>query len=371
MKGSITVYDPRATDFTHNGLGLLQNITCAEIMEELNGTYRLEVDCIRDNIGVIETSLIKAVDGTGSTWQLFRVYAIQKDIRGHLRFHARHITYDMAGHLVNRVHLRDATCAEVLAQLTQEAVPASPFTLSSDMPDILPEILLENISLLEAVTGRNGLLGLFGGELFRDNHTIALRQRIGQDTHVRIAYGKNLKGVHFDVDFDEVATVVKPIGAGRDLTPLELPELFVFSPNHDKYFMPLYRVLSFSDVRVGPNAFATPAEAHDELRRRAQAFFDAGGDKPRINVKIDFWQDGETLNIGDTVTVEHEQIGVHIRARVVKRTTCLIRGRLTKIEVGEVKRDIGDIISGGLSGLSAQTTGQGRALWAEIGALQG
>ena len=275
MKGTLTVYEPRETQFQHNGLGLLQNVTRAEIVEELNGVYYIEIDLVNDSVGVAETYIIKADYAQGS--QMFRVYAVHKDIRGRCRLHARHITYDIAGYLVNRVDLTNASCAEALTHIAQSAGAESRFTFSSDIINTLPEISLENISLLEAVAGDSGLLGLFGGELFRDNHAVVIRKRIGQDINYKIAYGKNLRGVDFDVNFDDVATVVKPIGSGRDLTPLELPELFVTSPNRDNYFMPIHQVLSFSDVRVGPNAFATPDEAYAELRRRAQAFFDAGG----------------------------------------------------------------------------------------------
>ena len=66
----ITVYDAFETDFSHNGLGAVDPITC-ELSETINGQWELELQHARDDLGKCDRlrlgNIIKAPVPAGFT----------------------------------------------------------------------------------------------------------------------------------------------------------------------------------------------------------------------------------------------------------------------------------------------------------------
>lgn len=100
----ITVYKSRETDFSHNGLCVLNECISCNITEELNGRYELELEYPAENNKaehLIKWNIIKS-DG-----QLFRIYQrkfIDKDNKT-LGVWARHITYDLMNYYIESINI--------------------------------------------------------------------------------------------------------------------------------------------------------------------------------------------------------------------------------------------------------------------------
>ena len=88
----ITLYSKIETDFTHNGLMILQPIE-AVVTEEINGDYSLKITMPRGFSEIENEQIIKVP--TPKTDQLFRIYNSDVDMLGNPVFYARHIFYDL------------------------------------------------------------------------------------------------------------------------------------------------------------------------------------------------------------------------------------------------------------------------------------
>ena len=84
----IILYEKNETDFTHNGLMILQPIE-AIVTEELNGDYSLKLTMPRGFSDIEIEQIIKVP--TPRFNQLFRVYNSDVDMLGNPVFYARHI----------------------------------------------------------------------------------------------------------------------------------------------------------------------------------------------------------------------------------------------------------------------------------------
>ena len=97
----ICIYDRKTTkgNFNNNGLGVLNESILAEITEELNGQYYLEIEypaSSKKPIYFKEFNIIKADE------QLFRIYKVEKvqDIDKRIKVYANHIYYDLANYFI-------------------------------------------------------------------------------------------------------------------------------------------------------------------------------------------------------------------------------------------------------------------------------
>ena len=92
MSQIITLYSKIETDFTHNGLMILQPIE-AIVTEEINGDYSLKLTVPRFFSEIENEQIIKVP--TPKRDQLFRIYNSDVDMLGNPVFYARHIFYDL------------------------------------------------------------------------------------------------------------------------------------------------------------------------------------------------------------------------------------------------------------------------------------
>lgn len=102
-KGLITLYEEDEQEFSHNGLGVLNDAIKVLVTEELNNVFEVEMD-------YPETSSTHAllrpgriigvwVDPYTESRQLFRIYRISKPINKISTVYGQHISYDLSGHI--------------------------------------------------------------------------------------------------------------------------------------------------------------------------------------------------------------------------------------------------------------------------------
>ena len=344
----IRLYDRKETDFTTNGLRILQPIACA-VTEEINGDYSLQITMPTWDTKIQNESIIKAPTPHGD--QLFRIYDAEIDALGDNVYYARHIFYDLLDDFIEDLRPTNATGAEALAVI----LSGTGFTGESDITT-KSTAYYEMMDPVTAILGGqsnddNAFINRWGGELERDNYTVRMKYHLGADRGVSIRYRKNLTGLTVETNMDSVVTRIYPTGrAAGGQTLLTLPEKYVDSPYVDSYVRPKISRVDYSDIEVGDDM--TQEEAYDALRTAAQAEFANGLDKPKLSAKVEFVPLEATeeykgiaalekVYLGDTIHVYHEPLGIHLDTEVVKYEYDCLTQRYNSIELGTPAVTIG------------------------------
>lgn len=344
----INIYGRLEKDFSHNGYGVLFPFK-AEITEELNGMYELSLSfTIGENKDIFfyikEFNIIRAPSPRG--YQLFRIYYVAKDLYT-ATINARHIYYDSLWDFVPSLELLGVSGKTAAETLYRNALLKLPFKIYSNIIKTA-DVSLVDINPVYGMLGDTGLTSIYGGELLRDNYDIYYMDRIGKDNGVSIRYGKNLTGIDITMDTSNIITRLRPIGKQNDDSPLYLSEGYWDSPYINHYPYPFYGTLYCRDIKVTRNLSTSMARL--ELKNRAQAFFDAGGDLPSVNAKIDFILLQETeeyknmapiesIALGDTVKVVYEALDIVLSAKCIKYVYDCMGKRYLQAEIGSRRKD--------------------------------
>ena len=92
------LFDSSATEFTTNGLGLLNGASSCSVRQTLNGEYELQFTYpIKGNrfSQLVERALVVAKPDPISNDQAFRIYRIVKSMKDTVTVYAEHISYDL------------------------------------------------------------------------------------------------------------------------------------------------------------------------------------------------------------------------------------------------------------------------------------
>lgn len=323
----ITIYDRKTTkdNFNHNGLAILDECIIAEITKELNGEYSLHIEypahCKKAN-HLIEFNIIKAQG------QLFRIYKIEREQEkiSKIKVWARHILYDLAFYFIEAASLINANMKEAI----QGTIPPEAqviFDLDGPAKNIYP-VKMRNLNALE---GLFKLIEIYGGELKRDNYKVNVVEKIGSSKGITVSYGKNIKGLRAIIDTNEFATRIYPIGENN----LVLPERYVEADSSISNLLPypITRKVEFSGCK------------DEDILRSLAIDYIKKISNPFINISVDFLELSKTkeyekyinlfkLELGDIVTVKHENLGIFSELRVIKIVKDLLNPINTKIEFG-------------------------------------
>ncbi len=355
----ICLYAKNETDFSTNGLKVLQPVECT-VVEEINFDFSLQITMPQGDTSIHEEMIIKASTPKGD--QLFRVYKPQIDVFGNNVYQARHITYDMLDDFIEDKRPSGNGQAAIDAILA-----GTGFTGTSDITDI-SSAEYQMMNPVKALLGGqedndNAFKNRWGGEIERDNFTIRMNRRVGADRGVTIRYRKNLIGLTMETDVSDVVTRIYPTGRKADgQTLLTLPEKYVDSPLIENYVHPKILRYDYSDIQIVDKTddshpqIVTEAQAYDQLRAAAAADFKAGIDKPSLCAEVEFipleateeyknYAVLEKVYIGDTVHVFHEPLGIELSAEVMSYEYDSILRRYNKITLGSVAQMVGSVQS--------------------------
>nr|DAL59254.1 MAG TPA_asm: tail protein [Caudoviricetes sp.] len=355
----ITVHDRTATTFTTTGLGVLdREIISPIVTEELGGEFSLTFTYPADDPSaaylVVENIVAAPVPGLEQR-QGFRISEVVTTLDGFLEVSAFHVFYDLAANLIADTYVVNKTAKAALDQLLGAANTPHRFTATSSDTTTRASARVVRMPIAAALmdTGEdNTLISRWGGELARDNFHIHHTLMRGANHGVVIRDRKNLTGFESSIDFSTVVTRILPVGYDG----LLLPELYVDSLKLGDYVVPRIRVIRYGQVKAitdkdNPREGELPLDqAHAQLRRLAAAEFSARHvDEPSGSYKIRFSDLSqtreyadlarlETVEIGDTVTVRHADLGVALTARVVAYEYNPLTGQYISVELGTVAR---------------------------------
>ena len=349
----ILIYESTETDFNSLGLGTLCPSSCI-VTEELNGQYSLTLSHPIDEGGKWEKlqqdRIIKAPTHDGD--QLFRLYRPVKNTqRGTIEVSALHIFYDLNDNLIEdtRPTIKDGQDAgEIILAGCQYPTP---FTFSSDITGVTTAYYIRK-NPVEAFIGEEdqSFINRWGGEIRRNNYNVEINQRCGSDTGMKISYRKNLVGVEMASDTSQVITRILPTALDQNGVVFYTDAKYYNSPLIGTYPHPKIGVLD-TGIRVGQEVdgnipYPTIASAKTAMAAMAQSYFTAGADKPDVSISVTYVDLGETdeyaaykdiitkAHMGDDVTLEHPELGIDVKLRVVKIDWDAASNRISSIVLG-------------------------------------
>lgn len=355
----ITVHERTATTFTASGLGVLdREIINPVVSEELGGEFSLTFTYPADGPAGEHLRLenIVAVPVPGlKVRQGFRIHEVTTGLDGMLEVSAFHVFYDLAANLIADTFVINKTAKGALGQILGAANTSHGFTATSSDTSTRASVRLVRMPIAGAImdtSEANTFASRWGGEITRENFHIHHSTKRGRDTGVVIRDRKNLTGFESTVDFLSVVTRILPVGYDG----LLLPELYVDSPKLDDYVVPRMKVIRYGQVKAitdkdNPREDELPIDqARAQLRRLAAAEFSVKHvDEPSASYKVRFVDLAatnefadlarlESVEIGDSVSVRHTDLGMALTARVVAYEYNPLSQHYISVELGSTAR---------------------------------
>lgn len=351
------LYDSTEKQFTSNGIGRLSNAIACYVDEQRNGQYMLSMTyplAGKYFEDVKEGNFIFAKPSQNGREQPFRIFNISKPIDGEVQISAEHISYMLSKIPVGLFTAGSAPAA--MAGLKTNALCDCPFDFWTDKATVASFSVTEPISIRAKLGGTQGsILDAFGGGEYEfDRFTVKLYQDRGADNGVTIRYGKNLIDLTAETSDEDVFTGVVPFWKGTDEDNNDvlvmLPENIVWSEHKDEFPYQMAVPLDLSSEWE-----QKPTEA--QVRNRAQNYLRNTSPwliKSNLTVnfvelaKMEDYKDIsalESVNLCDTVTVIHPDLGIEAKAKVISTRYNVLTEEYESIELGNPRTDLGDFIN--------------------------
>ncbi|MBG9637510.1 endopeptidase [Bacillus thuringiensis] len=336
-----------------------KNIYNATVEEELNGLFLFSFSYplfAPHGLEIEGMSIIKVPTPDGE--QLFRV-AAPKVSMGEITAQCYHIFYDLTENLIEDIFAEATNGNGAMNRMSAGCQYKHPFQFYSDVPKIASaRIVRKNpVEALLDSSQDNSFVNRWGGELKRDNFDVKMLQNRGMDRGVVIRHKKDLLGYEGNVDWKSPITRIMPQG----FDGLFLPEKYVDSPLINKYPHPKIKVVEFKHIKaaIGENADDEDAvpleEAYRLLRQAAKDMFAIQKvDQPKASYNVKFQELSQTeeykdykhlqsVYMADTVTVEHQEDGINIKAKVIAYKYDPIKKEYLDITIGNFKESFTDV----------------------------
>ncbi|MBI6052356.1 phage tail spike protein [Clostridium perfringens] len=343
-------YKSNNTNFNKNGDITLQ-LNSGTLRVELNtGINEIDFEIPYDKQKrwkkVNEWGVVKCKVFYSKNKQLYRIYNVTKGMFG-LKCSARHIFFDLIKHTI----LDNRAVATNGQRALDIILDGTKFKGHSDI-ELINTAYFVKLNSIQAINGdkENSFRNRWGGEMLYDNFDIYVNTRIGKDNGIRIKYKRNMEDVNLTVDRDSIITKGCPVAYDGKM----LPEKYICSQLINQYPIVCEGFIDVSDLKLkdpenqDDEGFDTEEELYNAMRKRMAYLYNNGLDKPKISgsVKlanlantIDYkdFENLERVGIGDTVTIDHEEIGIDIKTRCIVIEWDLVTEEILNTEFGDVE----------------------------------
>ena len=329
----IRVFGRNDRVFSSNGDAVITPLR-ARVRKEDNGDFYLDLQTDLSYLDyLIEGNILVANTPQGD--QPFRVRNIQRT-KDKISLRAYHVYYDTMNYLIKDTFIVDRNCGDALDTLCRAAGADNEFSTLSDILTI-DSYRCVRTSLFDAI---KVILERWGGHLVRDGFTIAIRSNIGSDNGVTVRYKKNLKDITCEENWDDVVNFLLPVGQGGILLNALDSNASVYVEAGDTVTEPRYKAMNFTqdideeqfyvDGVLDEDAYT--AAVIEDLRIKAQEYADKHC-MPQISYALK--ADPEVVtDIGDTVEVIDERLGLELTTNVTAYEYDCIQKRYTLVEFG-------------------------------------
>ena len=294
----------------------LHEATKAEVEEVINVSYTLKVDYPITDTEIYkkfqeDMLIIAPTPVTGR--QLFRIKEISEQ-DDTVSLTCQHITEDIFKRSVRPIKVSNSTCQIALnAMISAVKTPLGKFSFTSNIMDnrTFNTTETEDETLYKILMdGKHSIVGVWEGEMIRDNFLIDIPKSRGIDRGVVITTHQNLKQYERNKSSSSIITrlhlksTFKPEGAEED-TVLKVT---VDSPLIGNYPY-------INEAEYENNDLTT----EEELRKWGEAKFKNGNiDKPTDQIKIEAYElDGQTVHLGDTAALMSLKHDVMLKKKTV------------------------------------------------------
>ena len=341
----IKLFSQTDKSFSTNGDKIIIPLR-AKVHKEDNGSFYLDFECSLDYINDIVAGNILVVP-TPQGEQAFRISSITAT-RFKLTAKCLHVFYDSKNYLIEDSYVVDKNCNDALDHLNSATSDLSPFTTLSDVDDTNTYRCVRK-SLYEAI---NVVLERWGGHLVRDNFNIQIKEQIGQDNGVVVRYAKNLKNITCETNWDDVVTKLLPVGKDGILLNALDEEADIYVTSSIAYDIPFTKTVSFEqdineedyqDEEGNVDEDAYKQALIDDLLDQATNYVNTN-DTPKVNYTLKANLEKIT-DIGDTVEVIDERLGINITTNVISYVYDCILGQYTEVEFGNFTQKLNDLMS--------------------------
>lgn len=314
--------------------------TRAIIHKEDNSSYYLDIETNLEYIEDLTPNKI-LVANTPTGYQAFRITNVD-NTKSKISIRAYHVYYDSKNYVIEDSYVVDKNCNYALDHLNNATDTLSPFTTSSDVGTINSFRCVRK-SLFEAFSV---VLERWGGHLYRDNFNVSIKGSIGADNGVSVRYGKNIKDITAEYNWDDVVTKIMPVGYDG----LLLPEKYIEGVN--QYDIPYTKVVHFDQDNIDSKDYEVDGELDEtafenaligDLREKAQNYLEENS-IPKVNYTLSANLERIT-DIGDVVEVIDERLNISLLTNIIAYDYNCILEKYESIEFGNFKKELKNLIN--------------------------
>lgn len=357
--------------FENNGLGFFNRCTKCNVTEERNGIYELEMSVLPSD-RLAKTSVcgmfVKAKPNPFDPPQIFEIYS-QSASRDKIDIQAQHIHYFLNTNVTTEPPAKfTGTPSEVWNAAQIYFALDNPFTFTSNITSsntILPGNE-RNISASEFLSGLDGsVLDVFGGEYYYDNFSVSLLQRRGTDTGIALRYGSNISSKQQDSNSQTTYSHIMPYAVvkTKDLRNDSKGQMYI---NLNYAIELAYSTLTYkkallydftdrmTDVTlnvIAPGQFENLSDVKTRLKQETMNYINKNNSaltQISTNIQVDLTETLSGLQgckLCDTVLIDLDGNGTKSRAKIIKTVYDVLGEKYTKIELGQPKKTIADMIT--------------------------
>lgn len=349
------LYEANETLFQSNGIAVLVDAYRCDVTEQRNGIYELEMDYPisgKHYNDIVEGRIIGAIHDDKKDVQPFVIYSRSADIGGKVTFYAHHISYKLG--LIVAKPFSAGSAALAMSSIPSNTVNYCPFTFYTDKMTQADFSMAVPKSVKDLLGGTEGsILDVFGGGEYEwDKFQVKLYQNRGEDTDVKILYGKNLMTLKQSLDTSGCYTAAVPYWYSEDMdggSTLVTVSGYVVTPTGMTDTTKTAMMDLSGEFETQPTA--------TQLRNKAVQILDK--QKPWVppeNISISFaalWQTEdyklvaplERVSLCDTVIVSYPELGIdNVRSKVVKVVYNTLLERYNSMELGEVRTSFSESV---------------------------
>lgn len=341
----IKLFGKTETLFSSNGDVVIKPIK-ATVHKEDNGDFYLNLECGLEYVdSMVEGNIIVANTPQGD--QAFRVGNVRKE-KSKISVKAWHVFYDSKNYLIEDSYVVDKDCNDALDHLNSATEPQSQFETVSDVSTVNSYRCVRK-SFYEAI---QTVIERWGGHLVRDNFSIGIRNQIGQDNGVTVQYRKNLKDITCEENWDSVVTKLLPVGQDGLLLNAVDSSASVYIESATQYDLPYTKTVSFTQ-EVNQEDYQTAEGELDEtaykqalvndLLAQASRYLEINC-VPQVNYTLSANLEKMT-DIGDTVEVIDERLGIHIMTNVISYDYDCLLDKYTEVSFGNFKKTLSNLMT--------------------------
>lgn len=351
-KSKLKVYDTYENNFDHNGLGVLFDAVEPKVSINIDGTRTLEFQL---NFKSPSWRLIRQGNIVKVDDQLYRIANYTRKNGGDeiSQVTCFHVFGDSAFFTLNEFPKDvEEVKIDTVRNLLVEAFEGSRFNIMSE-PDVasrgmiwVPDLI--EFEVADKTTAGEVLSQVFTkiekGELYVDNWSIAVVQRLGRNKGVRLSETVNTESIEEDSDYSELYNILTV--SGKDGLPL--PDTYPSSVLRSEQSISIY------GERMGYLDFDQIEDKVELLAMAEYAISPTNADRidmPKSSIKVSYidlaklYKEYPSLGVGDTVFVPSElTVEPIIEARITQIDYYPLSPENSSITVGNPPRTLTDML---------------------------